>query len=319
MAQHDQQYLQLIRECLDQGTLTPTRTGTDTISIFGTQMRFNLRDGTIPLLTTKKMFVRGTIVELLWYLQGSGNIKYLTANNVHIWDEWADSTGNLGPVYGHMWRKWPNEAGPDIDQLSNLISTLRTNPTSRRLLVTSWNPSLLPNEQIPPKDNVAYGKQALPPCHCLWECFARPLSTIERVKIAGQKYNLNDAIELEPDLQKWMNEINTPRYELSLKLTQRSADVGLGVPFNIVQYSMLLRMIAHVTNMVPGDFVWSGGNTHIYSNHVDQLKEQLSRVPYDSPTLTFARHVESIDHFQQEDFLISNYTHHSPIKMEVSV
>jgi len=319
MAQHDKQYLQLISECLEHGTPTPNRTGMDTISIFGTQMRFNLRDGTIPLLTTKKMFVRGTIVELLWYLQGSGNIRYLTENNVHIWDEWADDTGNLGPVYGHMWRRWHNDAGPDIDQLGNLIETLRTNPMSRRLLVTSWNPALLPNEHIPPRDNVAYGKQALPPCHCLWECFARPLSVMERMKIAGQKYNLNDAIELEPDLQNWMNEVNTPKYELSLKLTQRSADVGLGVPFNIVQYSMLLRMIAHVTNMVPGDFVWSGGNTHIYTNHIEQLKEQLTRTPYDSPTLSFKRSVTSIDHFTIDDFAISNYSHHTPIKMEVSV
>ena len=287
---HDVQYLDLVKHILANGVEKGDRTGTGTKSIFGHQMRFDLRDGTIPMLTTKKMFVRGIIHELLWYIQGNTNIKYLNDNKVHIWDEWADENGDLGPVYGHQWRGWgqrshemlpagtvdtfgcsPFAGGyAGIDQLGNVIETLKTNPNDRRMIVCSWNVADLP-------------KMNLPPCHLLF-----------------QFYVANG--------------------ELSCQLYQRSCDVGLGVPFNIVQYSILTRMIAHVVDLKPGDFIWTGGDTHIYLNHTAALEQQLENSPQPSPSLYLNPLVTDIDKFKYEDFAIMGYDGDYPkITMDVSV
>lgn len=276
---HDNQYLELVSHVLTHGVSKPDRTGTGTKSVFGKQMRFDLSDDTIPLLTTKKMHIRSIIYELLWYLQGTGNIKYLKDNKVSIWDEWADENDNLGPVYGVQWRGWPcfSQSGlkGKIDQIAILINTLTINPDSRRMLINAWNVGDL-------------DKMALPPCH----------------------YSFQFYTTLNPF---------TKKRSLSCLVNQRSCDIGLGVPFNIVQYSILLRMIARVVDMTPGYLIWSGGDVHIYNNHISALEEQLTRNPYCSPTLEIARNVESIDDFRFEDFVISGYESHPTLKMEVSV
>lgn len=280
---HDFAYKDLVRHVLKHGVDKGDRTGTGTRSVFGYQMRFDLRDGTIPLLTTKKMFTRGIIHEILWYLQGNTNIKYLTDNNVNIWNEWADENGDLGPVYGKQWRDWggsertvddqgdTEEYGIDgIDQLGEVINKLKNNPNDRRMIVCSWNVQEIP-------------RMNLPPCHCLF-----------------QFYVANG--------------------ELSCQLYQRSCDVGLGVPFNIVQYSILLRMIAHVTGLKPGDFIWTGGDTHIYSNHMETLTKQMAVMPTGAPTLELNPDVTSIDGFSFEDIKIVGYDGDYPtFKMDVSV
>lgn len=277
---HDIQYLNLIATTLEKGTVKTDRTGTGTISYASQQMRFDLSDGSIPLLTTKKMFTRGMIEEILWYFRGETNIQALLDANVHIWDEWADENGDLGPVYGAMWRAWPDTQivwntsgqinsfmergysvmmqGGDhiivhkvIDQLAEAINLLKTSPDSRRIIVNSWNPALLPTDLAVPKNNPKYGLQALPPCHCMFQ-----------FTVADGKLNCD--------------------------LRQRSADIGLGVPFNIAQYSIITHLFAKLVGLQPGEFVWNGVDCHIYSNHVDQLKEQLTREPYDSPTLQLA-------------------------------
>lgn len=292
---HDIPYLNLVKDVLKNGVEKSDRTGVGTIAVFGRQMRFNLSDGTIPLLTTKRIHLPSIIHELLWYLKGDGNIKYLQDNGVRIWNEWADKNGDLGPVYGVMWRKWPYYWWSDqvngyvkreIDQIAYVINQLKTNPTNRRLIVSSWNPALLPDPSMSFDDNVKMGKQALPPCHYTFQFFAQPYQDT---------------------------------HKLSLLLNMRSNDVGLGNPFNIAQYSILLRMVCEVVDMVPGDFVYSGGDVHIYTNHVDALKDQLTRVPFPSPTLRFSRKIDSIDDFKFEDFVIEGYQHHPPIKMTVAV
>jgi thymidylate synthase len=328
MAYHDIQYINLVRHALESGDRKPNRTGVDSLSAFGYQMRFDLRDGTIPLLTTKKMHTRSIIHEILWYLQGADNIKYLKENNVTIWDEWADANGDLGPVYGKQWRAWPDirVTGTTcqqtdettysvdwnfIDQIAILIDKLKTNPNDRRLIVSAWNVGQLTD-------------MALPPCHYAFQCYARPLSLKERLLIATKTHNADDIlmdtsknpVEL---VQKNLDVIDVPKYELSLMLNQRSCDIGLGVPFNIVQYSILLRMFCEVTNMVPGDFIWNGGDAHIYVNHITQLMEQRTRVPYESPTFRFARKISDIDDFKYEDFIIENYQFHPTIKMDVAI
>lgn len=292
-------YLDLVNRVLNEGAQKGDRTGTGTISVFGHQMRFDLSDGKIPLLTTKKMFTRGIIRELLWYIQGNTNINYLLDHNVHIWDEWADENGDLGPVYGKQWRAWEHVDrkrrysssevehfdGPDhvkstthydtdirvdeIDQLGYVIEQLKTNPNDRRMIVCSWNVGQLP-------------QMALPPCHAFFQFYS----------VGGK---------------------------LSCQLYQRSCDVGLGVPFNIVQYSILVHMIAQVTGHEASEFVWTGGDVHIYNNHIDALTSQLTRDPYPSPTLWLNPEVTNIDDFRAEDFRIDEYECHPTIKMEVSV
>lgn len=273
------QYLDLLQHILDDGFQKGDRTGTGTISVFGYQMRFDLEKG-FPLLTTKKVHLRSIIHELLWLINGDTNIKYLHDNKVTIWDEWADSNGDLGPIYGAQWRNWNNEG---IDQIANLIESIKNNPNSRRHIVTAWNPSVLPDEKS--KDfarNVADGKAALPPCHAFFQFY-----------VADNK--------------------------LSCQLYQRSADVFLGVPFNIASYSLLTMMIAQVCDLGLGDFVHTFGDVHIYNNHIEQVKLQLSREPRQLPTMKINPDVKSIFDFKYEDFKLENYNPHEAIKAEVSI
>lgn len=262
------QYHELIQHILDKGTTKGDRTGTGTISVFGYQMRFDLNDG-FPLITTKKIHTRSVIHELLWFLRGDQNIAYLKENGVSIWDEWADDQGDLGPVYGVQWRSWPSPDGKKIDQISQLIDQIKNNPNSRRLIVSAWNVSDIPN-------------MALPPCHAFFQFY-----------IADGK--------------------------LSCQLYQRSADVFLGVPFNIASYALLTLMIAQVTGLQPGDFVHTLGDAHLYSNHLDQARLQLSREPRALPTMKLNGAVNSLFDFKYEDFELIGYDPHPHIKAAVAV
>lgn len=273
------QYLDLLQRILDEGVHKGDRTGTGTISIFGHQMRFNLSDG-FPLVTTKKTHLKSIIYELLWLIKGDTNIKYLHDHNVTIWDEWANAEGDLGPVYGAQWRNWNNEG---IDQIQQVIDSIKNNPNSRRHIVTAWNPSVLPDEHE--KDfakNVAAGKAALPPCHAFFQFY-----------VANGK--------------------------LSCQLYQRSADVFLGVPFNIASYSLLTMMMAQVCQLEPGDFVHTFGDVHIYNNHIEQVKLQLSREPRPLPTMKLNPEIKSLFDFKYEDFTLENYNPYDAIKAQVSI
>ena len=272
------QYLDLVKHVLDNGELKEDRTGTGTKSIFGYQMRFNLDDG-FPMVTTKKLHLKSIIYELLWFLKGDTNIKYLQENGVKIWDAWADSNGDLGPVYGFQWRNWNNDG---IDQISNLINDLKNNPSSRRHLISAWNPSVLPDTSKSFEANVANGKAALPPCHAFFQFHV----------INGK---------------------------LSCQLYQRSADIFLGVPFNIASYSLLTIMIAQVCDLKVGDFIHTFGDAHIYSNHFDQMKLQLTREPRKLPTLKVNKKIKSIFDFKFEDFTLEDYNPHPHIKGKVAV
>ena len=272
------QYLDLVKHVLKNGDYKGDRTGTGTKSVFGYQMRFDLNDG-FPLVTTKKLHLKSIIHELLWFINGETNIKYLSDNGVKIWDAWADDSGNLGPVYGSQWRNWNNEK---IDQISQLIDLIKNNPESRRMLVSAWNPSVLPDTKKSFSENVMNGKAALPPCHAFFQFY-----------VSNNK--------------------------LSCQLYQRSADIFLGVPFNIASYALFTHMIAHVCNLDVGDFVHTFGDAHIYSNHTQQIELQLSRKPRKLPTLNIKRKVGSIFDFKFEDFEITNYDPHPHIKGKVSV
>lgn len=272
------QYLDLVKHVLDNGELKEDRTGTGTKSVFGYQMRFNLDDG-FPMVTTKKLHLKSIIYELLWFLKGDTNIKFLQENGVKIWDAWADSKGDLGPVYGFQWRNWNNDG---IDQISNLINDLKNNPSSRRHLISAWNPSVLPDTTKSFEANVANGKAALPPCHAFFQFHV----------INGK---------------------------LSCQLYQRSADVFLGVPFNIASYSLLTIMIAQVCDLKLGDFIHTFGDAHIYSNHFDQMKLQLTRKPRKLPTLKVNKKIKSIFDFKFEDFKLEDYNPHPHIKGKVAV
>ena len=272
------QYLDLVKHVLENGELKEDRTGTGTKSVFGYQMRFNLSDG-FPMVTTKKLHLKSIIYELLWFLNGDTNIKYLKDNGVNIWNAWADSNGDLGPVYGFQWRNWNNDG---IDQISNLINDLKNNPNSRRHLISAWNPSVLPDTSKSFETNVANGKAALPPCHAFFQFHV----------INGK---------------------------LSCQLYQRSADIFLGVPFNIASYSLLTLMIAQVCNLEPGDFIHTFGDAHIYSNHLEQMKLQLTRQPRKLPTIKINNEVKNIFDFKFEDFILENYDPHPHIKGKVAV
>lgn len=264
-----QQYLELLKKIKEQGVLKDNRTGIKTKSIFGYQMRFDLAQG-FPLLTTKKLHLRSIIYELLWFLRGDNNIKYLNDNKVTIWDEWADENGNLGPIYGVQWRSWQCADGSTIDQIKNVIHEIKTNPNSRRLIVCAWNVGEI-------------SKMALPPCHAMFQFY-----------VANGK--------------------------LSCQLYQRSADVFLGVPFNIASYALLTHMIAHVNNLKVGDFVHTIGDAHIYENHFKQIEEQLTRIPRKLPILTFQdREIKNIDDFRFDDILISDYAPYPTIKGDIAV
>ena len=272
------QYLDLVKHVLENGELKEDRTGTGTKSVFGYQMRFNLSDG-FPMVTTKKLHLKSIIYELLWFLNGDTNIKYLKDNGVNIWNAWADSNGDLGPVYGFQWRNWNNDG---IDQISNLINDLKNNPNSRRHLISAWNPSVLPDTSKSFETNVANGKAALPPCHAFFQFHV----------INGK---------------------------LSCQLYQRSADIFLGVPFNIASYSLLTLMIAQVCDLKPGDFIHTFGDAHIYSNHFEQMKLQLTREPKKLPTIKINNEVKNIFDFKFEDFILENYDPHPHIKGKVAV
>ena len=261
-------YLDLMRRVREQGVRKSDRTGTGTLSVFGHQMRFDLEAG-FPLVTTKRLHLPSIIHELLWFLRGDTNIRYLNDHGVRIWDEWADETGDLGPVYGRQWRSWPARDGAAIDQIAELMQRLCTDPDSRRLIVTAWNPADV-------------DRMALPPCHCLFQFY-----------VADGR--------------------------LSCQLYQRSADVFLGVPFNIASYALLTHMIAHVAGLRVGDFVHTFGDAHLYLNHLEQADQQLARTPLPLPRLVIARDVASLDDFRYEDFRIVNYQAHPHIKAPVAV
>ncbi|ATD05762.1 MULTISPECIES: thymidylate synthase [Pseudoalteromonas] len=275
------QYLELMRHVRDNGTKKEDRTGTGTVSVFGYQMRFNLQEG-FPLVTTKKCHLRSIIHELLWFLQGDTNIKYLKENGVSIWDGWATDEGDLGPVYGSQWRSWTGPNGEVIDQIKDVVEQIKTNPDSRRLIVSAWNPALLPDTNYSPKENAAMGKQALPPCHTLFQFYV----------LDGK---------------------------LSCQLYQRSADIFLGVPFNIASYALLTMMIAQVCDLEVGDFVHTFGDAHLYLNHMEQVEEQLSRAPFAKPQMQINPQVKDIFGFKFEDFELVNYECHPHIKAPVAI
>lgn len=271
-------YKQLLQHILDNGYRKEDRTGTGTTSVFGYQMRFNLQEG-FPLVTTKKIHLKSIIYELLWFLKGDTNIHYLTENGVRIWNEWADENGELGPVYGHQWRNWNSEG---IDQIQEIINTLKNNPDSRRMVVSAWNPSVMPDTSKSFSENVSNGKAALPPCHALFQFY-----------VVDNK--------------------------LSCQLYQRSADVFLGVPFNIASYALLTMMIAQVCELQLGDFVHTFGDVHIYNNHIEQVKLQLTREPRPLPIMKLNPNVKDIFSFTYEDFILEGYDPHPVIKGAVSV
>jgi thymidylate synthase len=262
------QYLDLMQRILDEGAIKGDRTGTGTLSVFGHQMRFNLQEG-FPLVTTKKLHLRSIIIELLWFLNGDTNIKYLKDNGVSIWDEWADENGDLGPVYGRQWRAWPGKDGGTVDQISNVLHSIKTNPDSRRHMVVAYNPTFV-------------DEMALPPCHSLFQFY-----------VANGK--------------------------LSCQLYQRSCDTFLGVPFNIASYALLTYMMAQQCDLEVGDFVWTGGDVHLYSNHLEQVKLQLSRKPFPLPRLVIKRKPDSLFDYRFEDFEIVGYESHPHISAPVAV
>ena len=272
------QYLDLIKHVQENGILKEDRTGTGTKSVFGYQMRFDLSKG-FPMVTTKKLHLKSIIIELLWFLKGETNIEFLKENNVKIWDAWATEKGDLGPVYGHQWRNWNSEG---IDQITEVINTIKTNPDSRRMIVTAWNPSVLPDTSVSFAENVANNKAALPPCHAFFQFYVT-------------------------------------EGKLSCQLYQRSADIFLGVPFNIASYALLTMMIAQVCDLQPGDFIHTFGDAHIYSNHSEQIALQLSREPKVVPTMGMNPAIKNIFDFTYEDFTLVNYNSHPHIKGVVSV
>ena len=272
------QYLDLLQHIKEKGVKKEDRTGTGTISVFGYQMRFNLQEG-FPLVTTKKLHLRSIIHELIWFINGETNIKYLKENGVTIWDEWADNKGNLGPIYGHQWRNWNSDG---IDQLQDVIHSLKNNPSSRRMIVTAWNPNIIPDSSKSFSDNVKNGKAALPPCHAFFQFY-----------VSDNK--------------------------LSCQMYQRSADVFLGVPFNIASYALLTHMIAQVCEYDVGDFIHSFGDTHIYLNHLEQVDLQLTREPMKLSKLKLNPLVKKIEDFKYEDIEILDYNSHPSIKGKISV
>ncbi|KAA9130474.1 thymidylate synthase [Marinihelvus fidelis] len=275
------EYLDLLTDILENGSDKSDRTGTGTRSVFGRQMRFDLSAG-FPLLTTKTVHLRSIIHELLWFIRGDTNIAYLNEHGVTIWDEWADEDGELGPVYGAQWRRWPTPDGGHIDQLAELLDNLENRPDSRRHLLSAWNPAVLPDERVSPSDNASAGRQALPPCHTMFQFY-----------VADGR--------------------------LSCQLYQRSADVFLGVPFNIASYSLLTLMMAQVLELQPGDFVHTFGDVHIYANHFNQVREQLSRQPRSLPTMRLNPEVRELWDFRFEDFELRDYDPHPAIRAPIAV
>ncbi len=274
-------YLELLDKILNEGTLKGDRTGSGTLSIFGHQMRFNLAQG-FPLVTTKKIHLKSIIYELLWFLKGETNLHFLHEHQVNIWNEWADEKGDLGPVYGFQWRSWPTPDGRHIDQIQQVIEQLKKTPNSRRIIVSAWNVGDLPDETISPQKNVAQGKMALAPCHAFFQFY-----------VADGK--------------------------LSCQLYQRSCDTFLGLPFNIASYALLTHMVAQQADLEVGDFIWTGGDVHLYLNHQDQAKLQLKRTPFELCHLKIKNKPQSIFDYQYEDFYCADYQAHEHIKAAISV
>jgi len=275
------QYLELLDKIRTEGTLKGDRTGSGTLSIFGHQMRFDLSKG-FPLVTTKKVHLKSIIYELLWFLKGETNVAYLHEHNVNIWNEWADNNGELGPVYGHQWRSWPTPDGRHIDQIQQVIEQLKKTPNSRRIIVSAWNVADLPDETISPQDNVKQGKMALAPCHAFFQFY-----------VANGK--------------------------LSCQLYQRSCDTFLGLPFNIASYALLTHIVAQQSGLEVGDFIWTGGDVHLYLNHQEQATLQLTRQPFALPTLKIKHKPASIFDYKYDDFCCENYQTHEHIKATISI
>jgi thymidylate synthase len=275
------QYLDLLRHVREKGTFKGDRTGTGTYSVFGYQMRFDLSEG-FPLVTTKKIHFKSVVHELLWFLKGDTNTQYLKDNGVRIWDEWADDNGDLGPVYGFQWRNWPNANGASVDQVKQVVEQLKSNPNSRRIIISAWNPSDLPDETISPQQNVKEGRMALAPCHAFFQFY------------------VSDG-------------------KLSCQLYQRSADIFLGVPFNIASYALLTLMLAQVCDLEPGDFVHTLGDAHLYTNHQEQVELQLNRDPLPLPQMKLNPAIKDIFDFTFDDFELVDYQHHDHIKGIVAV
>ena len=319
---HDKEYIDLVHHVMGWGVQKGDRTGTGTVSTFAQQMRFDLRNNSIPLLTTKHMHTKSIIHELLWFLAGDTNVKYLQDKGVRIWNEWADENGDLGPVYGKQWRDWKHTdilrddwdtvehdkntnttfntttVTKSIDQIANVIEQLRNNPNDRRIIVNAWNVGEIED-------------MALPPCHMMFQFWSREMSREERMIVEGSGH-----FDITHEI---LDMRGIPQRALSCHMYQRSCDVALGVPFNIAQYSILVHMIAQVTGHVADEFVWTGGDVHIYNNHFDGLDTQLERDPYPSPRLFLNPAIKEIDDFTFEDFEIVDYKYHPTIKMEVSV
>lgn len=275
------QYLELLADILENGAVKTDRTGTGTRSVFGRQLRFDLADG-FPLLTTKKLHLKSIVYELLWFIHGETNVRWLNERGVSIWDEWATEEGDLGPVYGRQWRQWPTDDGGCIDQLADVIEQIRNRPDSRRLIVNAWNVAELPDESVSPQENVANGRMALAPCHCLFQFY-----------VADNR--------------------------LSCQLYQRSADVFLGVPFNIASYALLTLMVAQVTGLQPGEFVHSFGDVHLYSNHLEQARMQLEREPGSLPSIRLNPDVKEITAFDFDDVELVGYDPQAHIPAPVAV
>lgn len=275
------QYLELLEKILTEGHPKGDRTGSGTLSLFGHQMRFNLAQG-FPLVTTKKIHLKSIIHELLWFLQGETNLAYLHEHKVTIWNEWADGQGELGPVYGKQWRSWPTPDGRHIDQIKQVMAQLKETPNSRRIIVSAWNVADLPDERISPQANVALGKMALAPCHAFFQFY-----------VADGK--------------------------LSCQLYQRSCDTFLGLPFNIASYALLTHIVAQQSGLQAGDFIWTGGDVHLYLNHLEQAKLQLTRAPHPLPALTIKRRPKSLFGYQYDDFDITDYQAHAHIKAAISI
>ena len=274
-------YHDLLEHVLHKGVRKSDRTGTGTLSVFGYQMRFDLADG-FPLVTSKKLHLRSIIHELLWFIRGETNIGYLNEHGVSIWDEWADASGELGPIYGRQWRSWPDPAGGEIDQLTAIVDRIRRRPDSRRHVISAWNPTTLPDERMSPAENVAHGRMALAPCHTMF--------------------------------QFWVAE-----GRLSLQLYQRSADCFLGVPFNIASYALLLMMVAQVTGLKAHEFIHTFGDAHLYLNHLEQARTQLEREPYGLPQMRLNPERKRLEDFEFDDFELVGYQAHPPIKAPIAI
>ena len=297
------EYTDLVQKIIDHGRTKADRTHTGTVSIFGHQMRFNMADG-FPLLTLKQTSFKAIKRELFWFLSGDTNTKYLTDANVNIWNEWADDSGDLGPIYGKQGRTWDiSDSGLSLDQIANVIKQLKQRPDSRRMIVSAWNPAMLPDEQLSPQENVAVGKMALAPCHLLFQFYTEELTEAESAAAIMSKNN----------------NCTNPTRKLSIQVYQRSADVFLGVPYNIASYSLLLHMVAKVVNMVPGELVYSLGDAHLYNNHLEQAEVMISRTPLGLSRLYINSGDCELDDIREDECVCSSYASHSPLRAAIAI